>query len=97
MRLDRHSPTVGRNSAAQQRTHALGAGSHQRLAFGRVKVERFIVGWVRGAAGIWRRDDDLEREIRFPVPAYLRAMRDSGVTVVPGHDPALLAPGPVQA
>jgi len=25
----------------------------------------------------------------------LRALRDSGVTVVPGHDPALLAPGPV--
>ena len=91
MRLDRHSPTVGRTSAAQQCRHALGAGSHQRLAFGRVKVERFIVGWVRGAAGIWRRDDDLEREIRFPVPAYLVETETERILVDTGLHPGAAA------
>jgi len=29
------------------------------------------VGWITSAAGIWRRGDALDRQIRFPVPAYV--------------------------
>jgi N-acyl homoserine lactone hydrolase len=36
-----------------------------------MKVELINVGWITAAAGIWRRGDDLDRDIRFPVPAYL--------------------------
>lgn len=34
-----------------------------------VKVQMLNVGWLTAAAGIWRRDDDLDRQVRFPVPA----------------------------
>jgi glyoxylase-like metal-dependent hydrolase (beta-lactamase superfamily II) len=36
-----------------------------------MKVEMLNVGWITSAAGIWRRDDDLDRQIRFPIPAYV--------------------------
>jgi N-acyl homoserine lactone hydrolase len=36
-----------------------------------VKVETLNGGWITAAAGIWRRDDDLDRKIRFPIPAYV--------------------------
>jgi hypothetical protein len=36
-----------------------------------IKVEMLNVGWLTSAAGIWRRDDDLDRLIRFPIPAYV--------------------------
>lgn len=29
------------------------------------------VGWFTAAAGIWRRGDELDRQVRFPVPAYV--------------------------
>jgi len=56
-----------------------------------VNVERFIVGWVRGAAGIWRRDDDLEREIRFPVPAYLVETETERILIDTGLHPGAAA------
>jgi N-acyl homoserine lactone hydrolase len=34
-------------------------------------VTQLELGWITSAAGIWRRDDPLDRQIRFPVPAYL--------------------------
>src|SRR5919198_4381209 len=36
-----------------------------------LKIERLIVGWFRAPAGIFRAGDDMEKAIRFPVPAYL--------------------------
>jgi len=36
-----------------------------------MRVERLNVGWFTSPAGVWRRDDDLDRQVRFPVPAYL--------------------------
>jgi glyoxylase-like metal-dependent hydrolase (beta-lactamase superfamily II) len=50
-----------------------------------VDVEMLDVGRLTGAAGIWRRDDDLDREIRFPIPAYVvraggeRVLVDTGL------------------
>lgn len=52
-----------------------------------MKIERFIVGWVSGAAGIWRRGDDLDREIRFPVPAYLVENETERILVDTGLHP----------
>jgi N-acyl homoserine lactone hydrolase len=31
----------------------------------------FNVGWMTASAGIWRKDDDPNRMIRFPVPVYM--------------------------
>jgi hypothetical protein len=32
-----------------------------------MRAEMLNAGWFTSAAGIWRRDDDLERQVRFPV------------------------------
>jgi glyoxylase-like metal-dependent hydrolase (beta-lactamase superfamily II) len=59
-----------------------------------VKVEMFNVGWLTAAAGIWRRDDDLDRQIRFPIPAYVietaeeRILIDTGLHPTAVDDPA---------
>ena len=36
-----------------------------------MKVEALNVGWVSGAAAIWRQGEDPEARVRFPVPAYV--------------------------
>lgn len=54
-------------------------------------VERFIVGWIRGAAGIWRRGEDMEREIRFPVPAYLIQNDSERILIDTGLHPSAVA------
>ena len=54
----------------------------------------FNVGWFTAAAGIWRRDDDLDRQARFPIPAYLietdveRILIDTGLHPGAGPDAA---------
>jgi N-acyl homoserine lactone hydrolase len=59
-----------------------------------VKVEMLNVGWFTSAAGIWRRGDDLDRSVRFPVPAYLietareRILVDTGLHPAAAQDPA---------
>ena len=59
-----------------------------------MRVERLIVGWFTAAAGVWRRDDDLDRQVRFPVPAYLietggeRILVDTGLHPDAVTDPA---------
>jgi N-acyl homoserine lactone hydrolase len=58
-----------------------------------VRVELLNVGWFTGAVGIWRRDDDLERLVRFPIPAYVietgqeRILVDTGLHPVQAEDP----------
>ncbi len=52
------------------------------------------VGWLTAAAGIWRRDDDLDRQIRIPIPAYVietaeeRILIDTGLHPTAVDDPA---------
>jgi N-acyl homoserine lactone hydrolase len=59
-----------------------------------MKVEMLNVGWFTAAAGIWRRDDDLDRQVRFPIPAYVietaeeRILVDTGLHPGAAEDPA---------
>lgn len=59
-----------------------------------MKIEMLDVGWFTAAAGIWRRDDDLDRQVRFPVPAYVietgeeRILVDTGLHPAAVEDPA---------
>jgi N-acyl homoserine lactone hydrolase len=72
-----------------------------------MRVELHEVGWIESAAGIWRRGEELERRIRFPVPAYTietdseRILVDTGLHPDAVADPARRygrpdALGPVQ-
>jgi glyoxylase-like metal-dependent hydrolase (beta-lactamase superfamily II) len=56
-----------------------------------VKVEQLNAGWVTAPAGIWRRDDDLDRKIRFPVPAYVIETAEERILVDTGLHPAAAA------
>jgi N-acyl homoserine lactone hydrolase len=53
-----------------------------------MKVEMLNVGWFTAAAGIWRRDDDLDRQVRFPIPAYVIETADERILVDTGLHPA---------
>jgi glyoxylase-like metal-dependent hydrolase (beta-lactamase superfamily II) len=59
-----------------------------------VKVEMFNAGWLTAAAGILRRDDDLDRQVRVPVPVYVietaeeRILVDTGLHPAAADDPA---------
>ena len=52
------------------------------------------VGWLTSAAGIFRRDDDLDRQVRLPIPAYVieteqeRILVDTGLHPAAADDPA---------
>jgi glyoxylase-like metal-dependent hydrolase (beta-lactamase superfamily II) len=56
-----------------------------------VKVEMLDVGWLTSAAGIWRRDDDMDRQIRFPIPAYVIETAEERILVDTGLHPAAVA------
>lgn len=58
-----------------------------------MNVEMLDVGWFTSAAGIWRRDDDLDRQIRFPIPAYLIETAEERILVDTGLHPAAVADG----
>ena len=58
-----------------------------------MRVERLIVGWFTAGVGIWRRGDDLDRQVRFPVPAYLIETNDERILVDTGmHPDAIIDP-----
>ena len=44
-------------------------------------------GWITSPAGIWRRDDPLDRQLRFPIPAYLIEAGEERVLVDTGLHP----------
>jgi len=56
-----------------------------------MRVELFNVGWLTVPAGVVRRDDDLDRTIRFPVPAYLIETDRERILVDTGLHPAAVA------
>jgi N-acyl homoserine lactone hydrolase len=56
-----------------------------------VQVERLIAGWFTSAAGIWRRGDDMEEQIRFPVPVYLIESGAERILVDTGLHPDAVA------
>jgi N-acyl homoserine lactone hydrolase len=56
-----------------------------------VKVRRLNVGWFSGPAGVFRRDDDLDRTIRFPVPAYVIESATERILIDTGLNPAAIA------
>jgi len=53
-----------------------------------VKVEMLSGGWFTAAAGIWRQGDDLDRQTRFPVPAYVIETDEERILVDTGLHPA---------
>ena len=46
------------------------------------------VGWFTSAAGIWRRGESREEQVRFPVPAYLIETAEERILVDTGLHPA---------
>jgi glyoxylase-like metal-dependent hydrolase (beta-lactamase superfamily II) len=56
-----------------------------------MKVEMLDVGAFTSAAGIWRRDDDLDRQARFPVPAYVIETAEERILVDTGLHPGAIA------
>ena len=56
-----------------------------------MKIERLIVGWFRAPAGIFRAGDDMEKAIRFPVPAYLVETSTERILIDTGLNPAAIA------
>lgn len=48
-------------------------------------------GWFTAAAGIWRRDDDLDRKVRFPIPAYVIETAEERILVDAGLHPGAVA------
>lgn len=56
-----------------------------------MKVEMVDAGWFTAAAGIWRRDDDLDRQVRFPIPAYVIETAQERILVDTGLHPAAVA------
>jgi len=56
-----------------------------------MKIERLDVGWFTAPAGIFRSGDDMDRTIRFPVPAYLLETATERILIDTGLNPAAIA------
>jgi N-acyl homoserine lactone hydrolase len=56
-----------------------------------VKVEMLNVGWLEVPAGICRRGDDRDRQVRLPVPAYLIETAQERILVDTGLHPEAVA------
>jgi glyoxylase-like metal-dependent hydrolase (beta-lactamase superfamily II) len=52
-----------------------------------MRVEMIDAGWFTAAAGIWRRDEPLDRQVRFPIPAYLIETAEERILVDTGLHP----------
>ncbi len=51
-------------------------------------------GWFSSAAGIWRRDDEMDSQVRFPVPAYVIETAEERILVDTGLHPAAVEDAP---
>jgi N-acyl homoserine lactone hydrolase len=56
-----------------------------------MKVERLNVGWFTAPAGIFRAGDDMDRTIRYPVPAYVVETATERILIDTGLNPAAIA------
>jgi N-acyl homoserine lactone hydrolase len=56
-----------------------------------VKVDRLNGGWFTAPAGIFREGDDLDRTVRFPVPAYLVETATERILIDTGLNPDAIA------
>jgi N-acyl homoserine lactone hydrolase len=56
-----------------------------------MKVERLIAGSFTAPAGIFRKDDDLDRTVRYPVPVYVIETGEERILVDTGLNPAAIA------
>lgn len=53
-----------------------------------MKIEMFNVGWMTAAAGVWRRgEEEPERPVRLPVPAYLIETETERILIDTGLHP----------
>jgi N-acyl homoserine lactone hydrolase len=59
-----------------------------------MKVEMLNAGWFTSAAGIWRRDDDMDRQVRFPIPAYVIETAEERILVDAGLHPGAVEDAP---
>jgi len=59
-----------------------------------VKIERLNVGWFTAPGGIFRKGDDLDQTVRFPIPAYVIETATERIMVDTGLNPkAITDPG----
>ncbi len=56
-----------------------------------MRIERFLAGWFTAPAGIFRAGDEMDRTIRFPVPAYLIETASERILIDTGLNPAAIA------
>jgi N-acyl homoserine lactone hydrolase len=59
-----------------------------------VHVERLIVGWFTAPAGIFRAGEDMDRMVRFPVPAYVIETASERILIDTGLNPRAIADPP---
>jgi glyoxylase-like metal-dependent hydrolase (beta-lactamase superfamily II) len=52
-----------------------------------MRITQLEVGWITSPAGIWRRDEPLDRQLRFPIPAYLIETDSERILVDTGLHP----------
>jgi N-acyl homoserine lactone hydrolase len=55
-----------------------------------VKIEMLNVGWFTAPAGVFREGDELDRTVRFPIPAYVIETEDERILVDAGLNPAAI-------
>jgi N-acyl homoserine lactone hydrolase len=55
------------------------------------KLERLIVGHFTAPAGVFRKDDALDRTVRYPVPAYVIETSSERILIDTGLNPAAIA------
>lgn len=56
-----------------------------------MKLEMLNVGWFTAPAGLFRAGDDMDRTIRFPVPAYVVETATERILIDTGLNPAAIA------
>ena len=56
-----------------------------------MRIERLIAGWFTAPAGIFRQGDDMDRTVRYPVPAYLIETATERILIDTGLNPDAIA------
>jgi N-acyl homoserine lactone hydrolase len=56
-----------------------------------VKVERLIVGWFTAPGGIFRAGEEMDKAVRYPVPAYVIETASERILVDTGLNPRAIA------